>query len=201
MAPVLAPDSTATWETTAPHAPSVAVFPDGSWHMLYGAGNSIGEATSVDGMTWTRVDANPVLGPSATVDPSTLAPGEDAPFDEGGIDDPVLAPQTTVDGRLQVRVLYTGYVNPPTTSVRASAIGLAGRFGDTGVLTKQAAPTYTAGLHERAPAFFEFAGGSLLYVGEDDTALSQTSPFPGIAAAFAPASETLPPPSPFPSSP
>ena len=169
--------------------------------MLYGAGNSIGEATSTDGMNWTRVDANPVLSPSETVDPSKLAPGQEPPFDEGGIDDPVLAPQTTVDGRLQVRVLYTGYLDPPTASVRSSAIGLAGRFDDTGVLSKQAAPTYTASLHERGPAFFECSAGSLLYVGEDDTALSVTSTFPGIAAAFSPATGTLPPPAPFPASP
>src|ERR1700733_8374323 len=107
-APVLTPDLTAAWETTAPHAPAVAVFPDGTWHMLYGAGDSIGEATSADGMTWTRVADNPVLTPSAMVDPSTLPAGVQPPFDESRVDDPVMAPQTDLDGGLQVRVLYTG---------------------------------------------------------------------------------------------
>ncbi|HEY8090722.1 MAG TPA: hypothetical protein VIF09_22830 [Polyangiaceae bacterium] len=200
-APVLAPDATATWETTAPHAPAVAVFPDGTWHMLYGAGNSIGEATSSDGLAWTRSPGNPVLGPSAMVDPSTLAPGQTQPFDVGGVDDPVLAPQTTFDGRFQVRVFYTGYLDPPTATTRTSAIGLAGRFGSDGALSRQASPTYTAQLHERAAAFFEWDGGSMLYVGEDDISLGSTSPFPGIAAGYSPATGTLPPPLPFPTTP
>jgi hypothetical protein len=169
--------------------------------MFYGAGVAIGEATSADGMTWTRVDGNPVLSPSPTVDPATLGPGEVPPFDEGQVDDPVVAPRTTVDGRLQVRVLYTGYGEPPGTKGRASAIGFAGRYGDAGPLSSQPAPVYTVSLHENAPAFFEWSGGSLLYVGEDDTSLSATATFPAIAAGFAPASSTLPPPLPFPATP
>jgi hypothetical protein len=187
------------WETAPPRAPGVAVFPDGTWHMLYASGTSIGEATSVDGVTWTRAGSDPVLEPSAP--PPTLPDGAEPPFDEGSVDDPVLAPQTTIDGRFQVRVLYTGYRQPPGTSPRDSAVGLAGRFTDAGPLSKQASPTYTAQLHETAPAFFEYAGGSLLYVGEDDTALGLTQPFPGIAAAYAPASGRLPAPLPFPASP
>lgn len=190
------------WETTPPRAPGVAVFPDGTWHMLYAAGTSIGEATSPDGVTWTRSGADPVLQPSQAVDPSTLPEGVRPPFDEGSVDDPILAPQTTVDGRFQVRVLYTGYREPPGGAAqRDSAIGLAGRWTTDGPLSKQALPVYTAQLHETAPAFFEYAGGSLLYVGEDDTSLDPTKPFPGIAAGYAPASDTLPPPLPFPSSP
>src|SRR5262249_53516137 len=155
-----------------------------------------------DGVTWTRSGTDPVLSPSAPTDPSTLAPGVRPPFDEGSVDDPVLAPQTTIDGRFQVRVLYTGYREPPgAPSPRDSATGLPGRFGTDGVLSKQTLPVYTAQLHETAPAFFEYAGGSLLYVGEDDTTLSPTQPFPGIAAGYAPASDTLPPPLPFPTSP
>jgi hypothetical protein len=172
--------------------------------MLYAAGDSIGEATSADGIAWTRVGADPVLGPSDPVDPSTLAPGVQPPFDEGGVDDPVIAPQTNVDGRLQVRVLYTGYLDAAGSTgsaPRRSAIGLAGRFGDAGALTKQAAPVFTVQLHERAPGFFEYAGGSLLYVGEDDTLQSTTQPFPGIGAAYAPIAGKLPAPLPFPASP
>jgi hypothetical protein len=197
--PVLAVDPTVAWETTPPHAPSVAVFPDGSWHMMYGAGDAIGEATSPDGVTWTRAGTGPILSASPTVDPSTLAPGVQPPFDEGGVDDPLLAPQTTIDGRLQVRVLYTGYRDPPGASSRNSSIGLAGRFDDTGPLSRQSSPVYTVQLHEQAPAFFEWDGGSLLYVSEDDAA--QTPTFPAIAAAFAPVGDSLPAPLPFPGSP
>ncbi len=199
--PVLVPDATASWETTTPHAPSVAVFPDGTWHMMYGAGVSIGEATSPDGLTWTRVDGNPIFVPSPTVDPSTLPPGVVPPFDEGQVDDPMLAPQTTIDGRLQVRVLYTGYGAPPGTKGRASAIGFAARYGDSGSLSSQPDPVYTASLHENAPAFFEWSGGSLVYVSEDNTSLSTSMPFPAIAAGYAPATNTLPPPAPFPTAP
>jgi hypothetical protein len=200
-APVLTPDASATWETTTPHAPSVAVFPDGTWHMMYGAGVSIGEATSPDGITWTRVAGNPIFVPSPTVDPSTLPPGDVPPFDEGQVDDPMLAPQTTVDGRLQVRVLYTGYGSLPGTKGRASAIGFAARFGDSGLLTSQPDPVYTVSLHENAPAFFEWNGGSLVYVSEDNTTISTTMPFPSIAAGYAPATNTLPAPLPFPMTP
>ena len=199
--PVLAPDATATWETTTPHAPSVAIFPDGSWHMLYGAGGGIGEATSADGQTWTRAPGNPVLGPSATVDPSTLPTGAQPPFDEGQVDDPVLAPQTTLGGRLQVRVLYTGYGLSVGAAAPSSAIGLAGRYGDAGPLSRQATPAYTVSLHEAAPAFFEYAGGSLLYVQEDDTSVDPTKPFTGIAAGYAPIAGMLPPPLPYPDTP
>jgi hypothetical protein len=203
--PVLAPDPTMAWETSGPHAPTVAIFPDGSWHMLYGAGDSIGEATSSDGQTWTRVASNPVLSPSPTVDPSTLAPGVQPPFDEGRVDHPVMSPQTDIDGRLQVRVLYAGYGPAPGadagTSLPASAIGLAGRYGTSGPLSRQAVPVYTVGLHEAAPAFFEYSGGSLLYVQEDNPALSETMPYTAIAAAYAPADGSLPPPMAYPSSP
>jgi hypothetical protein len=200
--PVAVGTAGSSWETTPPRAPGVSVFPDGTWHMLYAAGASIGEATSPDGVTWTRSGADPVLRPSDPVDPSTLPEGVKPPFDEGSVDDPVLAPQTTVDGRFQVRVLYTGYREPPGgTAQRDSAIGLAGRWETDGPLSKQALPVYTAQLHETAPAFFEYAGRSLLYVGEDDTSLDPTKPFPGIAAAYSPASDTLPPPLPFPTSP
>jgi hypothetical protein len=199
-APVLAPDPTdpaAAWETSTPHAPSVAVFPDGSWHMLYGAGGAIGEATSADGQTWTRADGNPVLQPSATVDPSTLPAGALPPFDEGHVDDPVMAPQTTLDGRLQVRVLYTGYGAAVSGAAPSSAIGLAGRYGDSGPLSRQAVPTFTVSLHEAAPAFFEYAGGSLLYVQEDDTSVDPDKPFTSIGAAYAPISGMLPAPLPY----
>ena len=200
--PVLTPDASATWETTTPHAPSVAVFPDGSWHMMYGAGVSIGEAMSSDGLTWTRVDGNPVLSPKPVVDPSTLPAGVVPPFDEGQVDDPMLAPQTTVDGRLQVRVLYTGYGLPGGDGgVRASSVGFAARFGDSGPLSSQPDPVFTTTLHGIAPAFFEWSGGSLVYVSEDNASLSSSMPFPAIAAGYAPAKNMLPAPAPFPTSP
>ena len=199
--PVLPVDASFAWETTAPHAPSVAVFPDGTWHMLYGAGGSIGEATSPDGQTWTRVAANPVLAASAVVDPASLSSGAPPPFDEGAVDHPMIAPQTALDGRLQVRVLYTGYGPDVDGGAPSSAIGLAGRYGAAGALSRQATPVYTVSRHEAAPAFFEMAAGSLLYVQQDDPTESPSAPFTAIAAGFSPASGMLGAPLLYPSTP
>jgi len=194
-APVLAPDPRAAWETTPPHAPSVAVMPDGSWRMLYGAGSSIGEAASADGTTWTRVDGdpeapglNPVLSPGST-------------FDAGQVDDPLLLPRVTPAGRLQVRVLYTGHDTPPGAAARASAVGFAARYGSSGPLSRQDAPVYGGSAHEAAPALFEPALGSILYAQQDETSLDPANPYPALAAAFAPASGTLPAPGAFATSP
>jgi hypothetical protein len=163
-------------------------MPDGSWRMLYGAGASIGEATSADGTSWARVDGGPVL-----------TPGEG--FDAGQVDDPLVLPRVTPAGRLQVRVLYTGYHAPPGAPSRSSAIGFAARYGDSGPLSRQAAPVYGGSAHEAAPALFEPAIGSVLYAQRDETSLDPTNPYPAIAAAFAPQSEMLPPPGMFATSP
>jgi hypothetical protein len=187
-APVLAPDARVDWETTPPHAPSVARMPDGSWRMFYGAGQSIGEATSADGERWTRSGTGPVL-----------APGES--FDAAQVDDPVVLPRITPAGRLQLRVLYTGYDAPPGAPSRASAVGFAARYEDAGPLSRQAAPVYGGSKHEAAPALFESAIGSILYAQQDETSLDPAKPYAAIAAAFAPESAALPAPDAFATSP
>jgi hypothetical protein len=185
-APVLAPDASAAWETTVPRAPSVAVFPDGSWHMVYAAGTSIGEATSPDGLHWTRVAENPILQPSAPVDPSTLGPGEKPPFDEGAVEDPLLVPRVDPSGRLQVRVLYTGYEEPPSATSRTGEIGFAARYGDAGPLSRQVIPVYVApGSTASGPAMLEWSGGTMLYVSQLDTTV--TPSMLALAAAYDPA--------------
>jgi hypothetical protein len=194
-APVLALDARASWETTTPHAPSVAVMPDASWRMLYGAGRSIGEATSPDGTSWTRVDGDPS---TPALDP-VLSPG--AAFDAGQVDDPLLLPRVTPAGRPQVRVLYTGYNAPPGAASRSSAVGFAARYGSSGPLSRQEMSVYGGSAHEAAPALFESAIGSILYVHQDETSLDPTSPYAAIGAAFAPASDVLPAAGAFPRSP
>jgi hypothetical protein len=203
-APVLVPDPSVAWETTLPTEPSVAVFPDGSWHMLYAAGVSIGEATSADGLTWTRVDGDPstpsldpVLSPSPPASAAAIDAGT-APFDTGQVADPCLLPRVDPAGALQVRVLYTGYATPPGPAVQASAIGFAARYGDAGALAKSGSPVYSVGKHEAAPALFEWSEGSLLYVHEDS---SITPVYPAIAGAVFPVTLTLPHPSGYASSP
>lgn len=192
-APVLAPDASVAWETTPLAAPSVAQYPDGSFRMLYAAGAFIGEAESADGVTWKRRDADastpaidPVLGPSAPVDPATLAPGAKPPFDTKSVGDPCLVPRVTPAGRLHVRVLYTG-----RDVAGGSTIGFAARYGDTGPLSRQASPLYSVGKNEAAPTMFTWPGGVMLYVHQDKPVDSTTPPFPAIAAAFAPPNLSL----------
>jgi hypothetical protein len=179
-------DAAAGWETTAPTAPSVAVFPDGSWHMLYAAGVSIGEAVSSDGYVWQRVGA-PVFSPSPSASAAAIDAGE-APFDTGQVADPCLLPRVDPAGKLQVRVLYTGYDAASGSPVRASAIGFAARYGESGPLVRSGSPVYKVGKHEAAPALFEWSEGALLMVQEDSTG---SAPVAAIAAAVAPVTLVL----------
>jgi hypothetical protein len=202
--PVLVPDATIAWESTTPHAPSVAQLPDGQFRMMYAAGAAIGEATSADGITWTRLDADPttpamdpVFGPGGTVDPATLPTGELPPFDTATVGDPCLLPRVTASGRLQVRVLYTGTALPDDGGAATSAIGFAARYGDSGPLVRNGAPVYSVSAHEGAPTLFEWSAGSMLYVHQTYSGVGSAT-YPGIAAAFSPALDTLPAPTGYP---
>jgi hypothetical protein len=189
-APVLAGDYS---------APSVAAMPSGGYRMMVASGQSIWEAASDDGTAWTKLDGA-VLDPSA---PKTdLAPGEKPPFDTYAVTDPVILPRMTPAGRLQVRVLYTGYDGPPGVAGTNSTIGFAARYGDSGPLSRQSQPVYSVGKHESAPAYFAWSAGAMLYV-QQDKALSGASAgvVPAIAGAVAPATMTLGVPAPFPDSP
>jgi hypothetical protein len=201
--PVLVPEpdretAAARWETTTPHAPSVARLLDGRFRMLYAAGNAIGEAESTDGLRWTRIGTAPVLAPSPAVAPASLLPGEKPPFDTDAVGDPVLAPRVTPAGRLQIRVLYTG------RNGAASAIGFAARYEDTGPLIRNAVPVFSVDKHEASPALFEWSADgharSMLYVQQDKQGEGTTF-YPALSAALAPATETLPPPERFASEP
>lgn len=191
-APVLATDATVGWEQGPPRAPTVARFPDGSWHMLYAAGGAIGEATSADGLSWKRADGDPstpridpILTASKAVDPSTLPAGEHPPFDENGVGDPLLLPRVDATGQLQVRVLYTGYGPFPDASVPEGKIGFAARYGDSGKLSRQVIPVYAApGAPASAPALLEWNGPTMLYVTQLDTVDMPARD--GIAVAFDP---------------
>jgi len=201
--PVLAQDRSAGWEFTPPRAPTVAQLPDGTFDMLYAAGDAIGEAVSPDGVTgWQRVAPDPVLVASDYVDPSTLPTGVPPPFDEGAVDDPLLVPSVDVAGRLVVRVLYTGYSAPIGAASRVSAIGVAARYGTSGAFTKQSSPVYSVQSGEAAPALLQFGGGqALLYVQQLNSTLDMAHPFLAIAAAYAPPAGMSGAPGAFPTSP
>jgi hypothetical protein len=204
--PVLSREATVAWETTAPSSPSVARFPDGTFHMLYQAGTSIGEATSADGVHWARVDGDPatpavdpVLEPALAVSHEALAPGEKPPFDTLRVGDPLLVPRVTPAGRLQVRVLYTGFSRAGDAGDEATAIGFAGRYEEPSAgarLERQPLPVYSVGQGERAPALLEWQGQALLFVAQVRRVDSTNSDV-GIAGAFSPADHVLDTPTAF----
>jgi len=197
-APVLAADATGPIDTA-----SVAQLPDGSFDMMFAVGDSIDEATSADGQTWTRV-AGAVLGPSAQV--TDLDAGDVPPFDTLRVADPVVLPRITPANRLQIRVLYTGYAQGEGGVT--SAIGFAARYGTSGALTRGDGAVYSTGKNESGASLYEYTvaspeagtfSGSLLYVEQDQS--SNGKSYRAIAAGFAPPTMTLPDPSAFPTSP
>lgn len=205
--PIFIADPTvAPWEATQVHAPSVIVLPDGRFRLFYAAGVSIGEAESADGLHFRRLDADPstaeldpVLAPSPA--PGTLARNENEnenekpPFDMVAVSDPSASLRTTSAGRLLTRVLYTGIGDGGAT-----AIGYAGRCGDTGPLTRNAVPVYSVHQSEAAPALMDRGETSFLYIQQVRRVSSDTS-YPAVAGAVAPATVTLPAPADFPASP
>jgi hypothetical protein len=199
--PVFVRDPSSPWETEAPSSPSVARWPDGRLHMLYTSGASIGEAVSDDDVHWARLDADPatpgidpVLGPSAPS--SALAAGQRPRFDTVSVTDPCLAPRVTETGQLVVRVLYTGYAAPPGDPTRRGVVGFAARYGDHGPLVRQPVPVYSTTEGAAAPALFEWAGGSMLYV-QQNRAVDARTVVPAIAAGVAPVENHLGEPGPY----
>ena len=188
--PILGVDDGASREGSPPRAPSVAIFPDGQFHMLYVSGIFIFEASSADGIHWTRLGTEPVLGPSPPRAPGSFLPGERPPFDTGRVADPLLLPWVTPSGRLHVRVLYTGYDGVPAAPGISSAIGFAARFATTGPLVRNVLPVFAVDKHEAAPALFSWDGGAMLYV-EQDKPGDGASIYRAISAAYAPATGTL----------
>ncbi len=192
-------------------APSVARLSDGRFRMAYASRGAIYEAASDDGVAWTTLDADPstpAQDPILSAAPArtNLAPGERPLFDTAAVGDPLLLPRVTPAGRLQFRVLYTGFANaeagPPS-----SAIGFAARFGDAGPLMRNPLPVLSLDKHEAAPAVFSWLQGEsssdanrfMLYVHMDQKGTSAV--YPAIGAAFAPVSITLPSALAFPDAP
>ncbi len=178
------------WETDPPRAPSLVRDNAGLFHLFYASGNAIGEATSTDGLHFTRVDGDPttpgldpVLSPSPVVDPATLPVGVKPPFDDLAVDDPSVVREPTVDGRPVYRLHYTG-----RDRRKGSAIGYAGRFGDSSLFDHGAGLVYGSKtiLHTNAPTVARFPGLSLLFCNVDGDNAQQ------LAIAVAPAALKLP---------
>jgi hypothetical protein len=157
------------WETDPPRAPSVAKLDDGTFHLFYGSGNAIGEATSSDGVTFTRV-AGPVIAPSPPKPEEQLGPGERPPFDDLSVDDPCIDRSYTPLGRVLWRVLYTG-----RDRRGGSSVGYAGRFGDVGTFERKVGFVFGGKLpgtaatnsHANAPAVARFDDFALVFANID----------------------------------
>ncbi len=181
---------------------SVAQLPDASFDMMFAQGIPSTRRRAQMGSCWQRVDADPstpvmdpVLGPAP---PNTmLAPGQVPPFDTLRVADPCFAPRVTAAGRLQARVLYTGYAQGEGGV--SSAIGFAARYGDSGVLVRADGAVYSVSMHESSPALFPLPDMSFLYVEQD--APTTEGQYRVIAGAVSPPSITLPLPGMYPPSP
>lgn len=164
--PIVLEGNKGLWELDAPRAPAVVRLDDGSFRLFYASGSSIGEATSKDGVTFTRLDANPdtpepdpVIAATEPVDPSTLPEGVRLPFDDKAVDDPWVERVITPLGRVLFRLHYTG-----RDRRGGSSIGFAGRFGDRGRFEKREGFVFGGKLfgdpdgnsHANAPAVARF---------------------------------------------
>jgi hypothetical protein len=155
-------------ETEAARAPGVYRVANGTFHLFYGAGKSIAEATSNDGTTFTRVGVAVV--PSNPVDPLTLPEGVRLPFDDDSVDDPWIDRIVTESGRSQWLLHYTG-----RDRRGGSSVGFAGRFGDTGAFEKREGFVFGGKLfgdpdgnsHANAPTVARFADFALIYANFD----------------------------------
>ena len=171
--PVLARDASVAWETQDLTGVTAAVLED-RVHLFYASNGAIGEAVSDDGVHFTRVDGHPE---TPALDP-VLQPGPAGGFDAFGVFEPCASPRQTPSGRLQVRVLYTGYDKDPAAGGK-SVIAFAGRYGTAGALSRNPLPVYAVGQGEHAPALWGGEAYDMLYV-------EQSKGYPAIAAAVAP---------------
>ena len=187
--PVLAPDPSG-WEHGAiPESPGVVQLSDGSFRMFYqvqvAAGESaIGEASSSDGVTWTRLGSGPALAAAGGDLDAASAPYDAASV---GLPFPMLA--TSAEGRAILRVYYGA-----TDGSGVRTIGLAARYGNDGPLQRGETPVFGSNgtLGPREPCVVGFGDVALLYVTES---AGTTDTTPVVAEGVAPATATLPPPS------
>lgn len=176
-APCLTAAGAPSWEAAAPSAPSVVVSPEGRLRLFYAAGGSLGEAdVDPSSLHCQRLDADPG---TPEMDP-VLGPGPGGP-----VGDPEAFLRTTASGRLLVGVLHT-----TQDPVLGSVVAVAARYGLEGPLTRGTSPAFTLPAGASSPAVAPFDQGTLLY------AVSTRDGAPALAAAVAPESLVLGPPTP-----
>ncbi len=179
--PVLTAPSSGWDAGLTPQSPGVLLLPDGSLRMFYeacdGAACAIGEATSVDGLTWSRLAQ--ALAPRADL--------EDA-YDSSTVRAPFAVLATSPTGRLTTRLYYEA-----RTLEGAQTIALAARFGLDGAFERALSPVHGSGaeLAPTEPAVLQREGFSLLFVTQNADRNDERRV---AAAAVAPATAVLSPP-------
>ena len=176
--PVLSALGADPWERGVPTSADAAAMPDGTVHLFFTSGTSMGEAVSTDGVTFARVGGGPAL--------SAWGDG----FAGGAVGDPDVSVRITAADRLVVSLLFTATDRGGSTS-----IGVAGRFGSDGPFEQRDAPVYAIGKGERAPSVASFGDLTFLYLTQPQ---SGSKAYPAVAAAMSPADKFLPAPDPFP---
>jgi hypothetical protein len=184
--------STSGWDHDAsPASPGVVRLDDGSFRMFYAIATSpdstvIGEASSPDGLTWTRTGTGPALAPSA--------PGTDAdpPYDDASVGSPSPVLIASSNGRATLRVYYGA-----RNHLGAKVIGIAARYAEEpdSPLQRALAPVFgtTKPLSPTEPSALVYPDYTLLFATQKSSA---TGAHPAVAVAAAPALATLPPPDP-----
>jgi hypothetical protein len=172
------------WDQGAlPRSPSVIQLADGSFSMFYevllpDGRRVIGEASSPDGASWTRVGNGPALEPAA--------PSDEA-YDDAGTFAPCAVPGTSEEGRPLLRLYYGA-----ESGAGARTIGLASRFPGE-AFQRGASPVFGAGTSRAPtePAVVFFDGVAFLFATQNKSGTAKT---PAVAAGVAPAQATLPAP-------
>lgn len=166
------------WEAgEAPSAPGWVRSPGGTERLFYGAAGRIGEATSSDGLTFTRVNGGPVLEPRAALD-----------FDDEWVGQPFAITATSEEGRALTRVYFAG-----RSSSGEKNVGLAARFDDgPRRLTRATSPVFTSTRLPSAPAIVQYSGVALLYL-EQYGGSTASKKHPAVALGVAPGDVHLPP--------
>ena len=190
--PILAPAASG-WEALGiPSSPGVVRLEDGSFRLFYAVTiaedtQAIGEASSPDGVTWTRLAEGPALAPAAPL------PGAEQPYDDASVGSPFPVLAASGDGRPLLRVYYGA-----RDRLGNAVIGLAARYLDapSSPLERAAAPVFGTSkpLSPREPCVLVYPGFTWLFATEKS---ASNADHPAVAAAVAPALADLPPPDPL----
>jgi hypothetical protein len=171
------------WEGGALGAPAVFRGFDGKIHLLYGASGAIGEAISEDGVVFQRPRGAPLLT-RAGAPPLPEGAELDEVFDSAAVGEPDALTVRSGLERPITLIYYTG-----TNRLGRTAVGLAARLGDDGVVSRNPAPVL-ARYDARGPSVLRLAGFTLLYVAGRSSEVSPTWQSV-ILGAVAPADRSL----------